>query len=214
MTAMDHDYNRMLWEETSDIAKFLEELSDDDLDVDSLCEGWRVRDVAAHMAWGHTAPLSEMLSLAVRNRLDVDKASKDGSIAFADNRSSDDLKEVFSGVARNHTRRGIARFIPGKMAFTDHLIHHQDMRRPLDRQRDIPEERLVAALDVLPKLGTIDSNKRARDLRLRATDADWTHGDGPEVSGPAEALIMALGGRPAALDDLSGEGLDTLSARV
>jgi hypothetical protein len=49
---------------------------------------------------------------------------------------------------------------------------------------------------------------------LRATDIDWEHGRGPEVSGSGEALLMAMSGRPAALTDLTGPGQPTLAARL
>jgi hypothetical protein len=50
-------------------------------------------------------------------------------------------------------------------------------------------------------------------LKLVATDMSWSHGSGPEVSGPAEALVMMMAGRVGALDDLSGEGRAELVAR-
>jgi len=62
-----------------------------------------------------------------------------------------------------------------------------------------------------PRLG---AGRRIRGLRLRATDIDWAHGDGPEVTGPGEALLMAMSGRRAALADLSGPGLATLAKRL
>ena len=50
------------------------------------------------------------------------------------------------------------------------------------------------------------AKKRIAGLKLTATDMDWSHGNGPEVTGPAEALVMMMAGRSVALDDLSGEG--------
>jgi len=50
-------------------------------------------------------------------------------------------------------------------------------------------------------------------LKLRATDVDWTFGDGPEVAGPGMDLILAMSGRASALDDCTGEGVATLRAR-
>ena len=46
-----------------------------------------------------------------------------------------------------------------------------------------------------------------------ATDMDWSHGNGPEVTGPAEALVMMMAGRLVALDELTGEGKITLVTR-
>jgi hypothetical protein len=54
---------------------------------------------------------------------------------------------------------------------------------------------------------------RLTGLRLRATDQDWSAGDGPEVAGPSEAIALAATGRAVALDDLAGEGLPILRAR-
>jgi hypothetical protein len=50
--------------------------------------------------------------------------------------------------------------------------------------------------------------------KLTATDMDWSHGSGPEVIGPAEALVMMMAGRLGALDDLSGEGKAVLATRA
>ncbi|MFC7489506.1 MULTISPECIES: hypothetical protein [unclassified Knoellia] len=48
-------------------------------------------------------------------------------------------------------------------------------------------------------------------MRLRATDSDVVIGDGPEVSGPALSLLLAVSGRDAALADLDGPGLPALT---
>src|SRR5690606_9049743 len=53
----------------------------------------------------------------------------------------------------------------------------------------------------------------ADGLRFVATDVSWSSGDGPEVSGPGEALALAMVGRTAALDDLTGEGVAELRRR-
>lgn len=54
----------------------------------------------------------------------------------------------------------------------------------------------------------------ARGLRLSPTDLDWTHGSGPEVTGPAEAVLMAITGRPSAIGELAGPGQPVLNARL
>jgi hypothetical protein len=98
------------------------------------------------------------------------------------------------------------------------VIHHQDMRRPLRLERAIPPERLTSVLDaVLTKTGGAGlrgSVKRAHGLRLRATDVDWAYGEGPEVTGPGESILMSLAGRTVALDDLCGAGFDELATRL
>jgi len=97
------------------------------------------------------------------------------------------------------------------------VIHHQDMRRPLGMRRAVPEERLRAALDVIltPRGSTnLGSFERGSGLRLQATDIDWSWGDGPEVLGPAESILMAVAGRRGTLADLSGPGLPILASRI
>jgi hypothetical protein len=79
----------------------------------------------------------------------------------------------------------------------------------------MPEERLVAALDIIPGLGGfVASKKRVAGLRLVATDVGWSHGDGPEVRGTGEAVLLAASGRPATLDELEGDGVRTLHERI
>ena len=97
------------------------------------------------------------------------------------------------------------------------VIHHQDMRRVLGIPRVVPEERVRAALDVVltPRGSTnLGSCDRAARLRLQADDINWSWGSGPEVTGTAEAILMAVAGRPAALADLSGKGVAVLAGRV
>jgi uncharacterized protein (TIGR03083 family) len=109
---------------------------------------------------------------------------------------------------------------PGKCALVnlgEMMIHQQDVRRPLGLTRPIPADRITPVLDF--SLGRASSalvpgsRKRAVGLRLVTTDMDWSVGDGPEVRGPSEALMMALNGRVSAVDDLQGPGVPTLASR-
>jgi hypothetical protein len=60
----------------------------------------------------------------------------------------------------------------------------------------------------------IGSKRRIAGLTLLATDAEWSHGTGPEVAGPVLSLVMAMTGRMLALDDLTGDGVATLRSRA
>ena len=98
------------------------------------------------------------------------------------------------------------------MMLSDVLIHQQDVRRPLGLTRVIPTDRLECALDteVTNKFVSGDGKR----FNLRATDIDWNYGEGPEVTGSAEALLMVIARRKSATRDLSGPGAATLSARL
>jgi uncharacterized protein (TIGR03083 family) len=98
----------------------------------------------------------------------------------------------------------------------DVLVHGQDVARPLGRSRAMPADR------VLPALGHVWSSafygradRRFRGLRLIATDADWSAGEGPrEVCGPSGALLLLATGRPAGLSDVTGTGVPEAAARL
>jgi uncharacterized protein (TIGR03083 family) len=117
--------------------------------------------------------------------------------------------------------RGVGRVVPASAMLVEVLVHGQDIRRPLGLQRQIPAERLqvllpraVSAASYVPGFGFTGGRWRARGLRLSATDLDWTWGSGPDVSGAAEPILLAVLGRPAALADLSGAGVATLARRM
>jgi hypothetical protein len=56
--------------------------------------------------------------------------------------------------------------------------------------------------------------RTVRGLRLVAEDLDWSHGEGPEVHGSAEALLLAMTGRPVERGELTGPGASTLLDRL
>lgn len=209
------DYNRLRWDELASISEFVDTLSDEQWNHATLCEGWRVRDVISHMTLGYTTPMLPLIGMLAKYRFNIPKASAKGSVEYGSEHTSAELRTAFESIHRNHVRKGIAKVIPTKEGLLDHVVHHQDMRRQLGLPRQIPEERLVAALTAAPKIsGFVGSKKRAADLQLTATDIDWTHGEGPEVRGPGEAILLALTGRAVALDELIGEGVATLRARI
>lgn len=209
------DYSRLRWDELASISEFVSALSDEQWNQATLCEGWRVRDVISHMTLGYTTPMLPLVGELAKYRFNVPKASAGLSVKYGTDHTPDQLKATFQSIHRDHVRKGIARVIPTKEGLLDHVVHHQDMRRPLGMQRQVPEERLVAALGVAPGVnGFVGSKKRAAGLRLVATDVEWTNGDGPEVRGSGEAILLALTGRPIVLDELAGEGVATLRERL
>ncbi len=209
------DYDRMRWDELASISEFVNTLSDEQWNQATLCEGWRVRDVISHMTLGYTTPMLPLIGELAKYRFNVPKASAELSVEYGSEHTPAQLKATFESIHRDHIRKGIAKVIPTKEGLLDHVVHHQDMRRPLGMQRQIPEERLVAALGVAPGLnGFVGSKKRAAGLHLVATDVDWSHGDGPEVRGSGESILLAVTGRAAVLNELTGDGVATLRARL
>ena len=95
------------------------------------------------------------------------------------------------------------------------MVHAEDIRRPLGIVHDYPVDALTRLADFYTGSNLlIGAKKRVAGLTLRTTDADWSTGSGPEVAGPAIAIVMAMTGRTVAYHELTGDGVDTLRART
>lgn len=197
-------------EERSDLLTLLRELTADQWDAPSLCARWRVRDVAHHIVSYEDLTWVALVGTFLRGGLRVGKVNE---VALRRRRGLDP-DGIIDLVARHQRPRGLTAGMGGGIALTDGTIHHQDIRRGLGLPRTIPEHRLVPVLDFSMQAPTLPSKRNGRGLALVATDLDWSHGAGPEVRGPGEALLMAVAGRAQALDELSGDGLPTLRHRV
>ncbi|MGH3596090.1 MAG: maleylpyruvate isomerase family mycothiol-dependent enzyme, partial [Mycobacterium sp.] len=110
--------------------------------------------------------------------------------------------------------RGLTSGFGGMIALVDGMIHQQDIRRPLGIGRVIPPKRQETVLNYALRSPAVRGARRARGVRLVATDLDWVHGSGPEVTGPGEALLMAMAARPDALNQLTGPGKALLAQRI
>ena len=203
------DTLRLARDERADLADFLDTLTSEPWDGPTLCARWRVRDVVAHVISYEELSKVGLVGRVLRGGLAGDRVNAVGVRDYAD-RSPAQLVALL----RDHLNpRGLTAGFGGRIALTDGLIHHQDIRRALDRPRTIPAERLRVALDFGRTAPTIHARSRIRGLRLVATDLDWSTGDGPLVEGPAEPLLMAIAGRPTT-DELAGPGLPTLVSRI
>lgn len=203
----------MVWAEHDELRTLLAGLAAEDWERPSLCGAWKVRDVVAHLiSMNEAGPLGFLQATASIHWFNGTGVARRASL------TPDELLDAFE---RSMGIRGLGRVVPPSAMLVEALVHSQDIHRPLGLQREIPAERLLVLLpravslaSHVPGFGFTGGRTRANGLRLRASDLDWTWGTGPVVSGPAEALLMAVLGRPAALDDLSGEGLHTLAGRM
>jgi uncharacterized protein (TIGR03083 family) len=204
-------YRRLHDAENAEFSAFLHSLPDAEWERPSLCDGWRVRDVVGHILYGNEMNLLTLPLRLARYGFSSDKSGKAYSIARAEGQPVAELRRAFDN---RDPWAGTCKVFTPKLVLLDRLVHQQDIRRALDRPREIPEERLVAALDATPTLGSVfGARKRTKGLRFVADDVAWSWGDGPEVTGPGEALLMAMLGRRDALDDLRGDGLATFASR-
>jgi uncharacterized protein (TIGR03083 family) len=176
----------------------------------SLCGDWSVRETAAHIVLGaeQTTPhfLARMAANGFRFNTMMDRdARRTGALA------PDEL------IARLRARVTTTNKppAPALTMLGEVVVHSDDIRRALGLQHDSNPDVLIACLEMYKNTSfPVGTKKRIDGLRLVATDVDWSHGAGAEVTGPAMPMVMAMTGRAAGLDDLGGEGLATLRRRM
>jgi uncharacterized protein (TIGR03083 family) len=195
-TAID-DHRRAL-------VHLLEGLSEEEWRQSSLCDGWTVRQVAAHLALQNTT-----WSMMPRAVLDlVRHGGMNGAIHAMACRHAELPVEVIVGEIRD--RIGVWRPLPTvtfRETAIDYLVHGQDIAVPLGRSLQMPPGLAILAADrVWSRPRMFHARKKLAGFRLAADDAPWAVGQGHEICGPIGALLLLLTGRPAALPELSGSG--------
>ena len=189
----------------------LEHFDDHRWETRSLCREWTVHDVVAHLVdTARTTRLGFLVGLA-RARFDFDRQNSRG-VERERRASPEETLEQLRRVAS----RTSGPPAPLDTRLVEEVVHGEDIRRPLGLTRSYPREAVVRSLRLQAR--TPASFGGAKELvarvRLTAADADVSIGDGPEVSGTALSLLLAVSGRRVALDDLDGPGLDALTAAI
>jgi uncharacterized protein (TIGR03083 family) len=196
--------------ERRDLLELLNGLGDGEWDAPTLCDGWAVRDVVAHVISYDGVGPAGLGKQLVQGRFLLTKIN---SLGVA--RLRDAPPEVLlAAVERNLRPSGLTARFGGRISLTDGLIHQQDIRRSLRMPRAVPQERLRVALNFALFAPPIRGAWTVRGTRVAATDLDWAFGAGPEACGTGEAVLMAMAGRRGVADDLSGRGVERLRARL
>lgn len=204
------EVRRLAREERADFTAFLATLTPQQWQAPTLCAGWRVRDVAAHVISYDDLHARSLLTLAARGRFRVSHINA-AALARYNARSPEQLLALLT---EHPQPRGLPAALGGRVGLVETLIHHQDIRRALGQPRPVPAERLLPALRVALIAPDIAGPWRIRGIRLVAADLRFSAGVGPEVRGTAEALLMAIAGRRAVLSELSGPGQTKLASRI
>ncbi|MDY6997821.1 MAG: maleylpyruvate isomerase family mycothiol-dependent enzyme [Actinomycetota bacterium] len=180
----------------AELADLIDAIDADDpgrWDTPSLCTGWTVRNVAAHLTHS-TLPMPRMLAEAARHGFRFG--------AVVDRMALQDARPPAELAANLRRIVGCRRHPPGTSELEpliDVLVHAQDICVPLGIDRAMPADAAVAAAErVWAKGLPFQRPVRPAGVRMVATDADFAVGDGPEVmSAPIRDLLMVLTGRPA-----------------
>lgn len=199
-------------QERRTLADLLDGVTADEWESPSLCSEWRIRDVAAHVALlpDPPGPLAMGIGM-VRARGNFHRLNQQIAVRHARHSPEELVAEL-----RQHAgSRRIPVVTSARNVLFDILVHGQDIAVPLGRLRRMDVEAARAGAERVWTMGwPFHARRRLRGLRLIATDVDWAVGRGPEVTGPVQAHLLALTGRPAALRELTGAGTTTLAGRL
>lgn len=193
------------------VASLLDDLDDAQLATPSLCAGWDVQTVAAHIVSTVTAGTSTFLRLALRRRSmarAIDELARRGARLPA--------AEIAASLHRCADRPISPPLFGPVGPLADILVHGGDIRIPLGLPFQPDPELAALAMDFLTGMwpfGFVPVG-RLRGVSLRATDVSRVWRSGAEIRGPVSALMMAACGRNALLGLLEGPGLPRLSQRL
>ena len=176
--------------ERSWLADLLESLPQVAWERPSLCEGWSVRDVGAHLTFSH-ARLRDIAWPALRAGFRYNAMIKDTALHCPF--THEEIVATLRGFVGS---RRTAPFVTEREPLLDVLVHAQDICLPLGIDHPMPVQAAVAAADrVLCLRGPMRLWKPPHDVRLVATDADWTYGAGPVMQAPMQSHLLTLTGR-------------------
>ena len=192
-------------------ADYLSTLSATQWDGRTWCDDWSVKGVTAHLLVSPTMSKGQIFRAFMGSGFNLDKMSAKLVTRMTAAMSTEQI------VTATRESAAVQSAPPGLKpigVLSEVLVHAGDISLALVKRFELPIAHYTMALEhmkaVQPVLGC---KKRIAGLRLRATDSDWTTGDGPLVEGTAQLLLAAMTGRRQACDALTGEGVDELRRR-
>ena len=208
---MDKDTSwRVVDERRVVVVDLLDSLGPDEWATPSLCDGWTVRDVSAHLSMAATSSVADVVPWVVRSRGSFDRMIRDSAIDRA-RRPTTQIVDDLRGVV------GSRRLAPGTLwrdPLLDVIVHAPDIARPLGISVGVHPDAARTAVDwAWTRVFPFFPGRRLRGLRLVADDVSWSRGHGLELRGPVESLLLVSTGRATGLTELDGPGLDLARER-
>lgn len=194
------------------LADFFDGLDDHEWQTASLCPGWTVHDVAAHMTLSTRTTLLGTIKGAIRARGNFDRMEADLARERAARFGPAELIAQLRETAGSAHRAPLSSPLD---PLVDAVVHGQDVARPLGRPREMPAEQTVAALEHVLASRFYGARKRLAGTRLVATDREWSAGEGQdEIRGAVGDLLLVATGRAAGLAGVSGPGAERIAATL
>jgi uncharacterized protein (TIGR03083 family) len=198
---------RHIHHERDTLAATLRTLTPQQWEHDSLCEGWTVKDVAAHVISTPQLGFTGTMGVFLRNLgRGYNKMIFRETKRLSERQSTDQILADFETYA---TSRKKVATVTTVEPLIDALVHHQDIIRPLGLRHDMDPSAAAVAADRVRLLAPLMGTRRiVTSVRMVATDVDWDRGKGPVVEGPMQELLMLCAGREPDGALLGGEGAE------
>jgi uncharacterized protein (TIGR03083 family) len=195
------------------LAGLLDDLSEHEWQQPSLCGGWTVRDVAAHMTLQQLGACAA-IAMMLRHRGDTDRAIRECARQRAAALSTGQIIAAIRAMtgSRQHNFG-----VTYREALIDILVHAQDIAIPLGHRHPMPPEAAAAAVTRIWTMRwppPFPASRTMQRFQVTASDTAWTAGHGPAVQAPISAILLLSAGRLVALPKLAGDGAAELTARL
>ncbi|MGW9174944.1 maleylpyruvate isomerase family mycothiol-dependent enzyme [Streptomyces decoyicus] len=188
--------------ERRELADLLDGLTAGQWEAPTLCAGWRVRDVAAHMSMGFRYSLPKIAAELFRARGNIHR--------MADRCARRDAAAASTGELADHLRDNAHH--PWKppvggitSALGHDVVHGLDITVALGLDRRVPEDRIRILLEKVTLKSAAFFGADLSGTELRADDLDWSFGTGTPLSGAAQDLLLVAFGRKLPPGRLHGE---------
>ncbi|MER7155514.1 maleylpyruvate isomerase family mycothiol-dependent enzyme [Streptomyces lydicus] len=203
------DLTTVIAAERRELADLLDGLPDEQWDAPTLCAGWRVREVAAHMSMGFRYSFPKVAAELVRaggslHRMTDRLARRDAAAASP---------RQLAGFLRDNAHHPWTPPVGGLASALGHdVVHGLDITVALGHDRRVPEDRLRVLLDHVTARSARFFGADLAGIQLRATDLDWSFGTGTPLTGTGADLLLVAFGRKLPAGRLHGEPQDRFVA--
>ncbi|WP_269856745.1 maleylpyruvate isomerase family mycothiol-dependent enzyme [Streptomyces sp. RPT161] len=191
--------------ERRELADLLDGLSEKQWDAPTLCSGWRVRHVAAHMSMGFRYSFAKTAWELVKAGGNLHRMTDRCARADAAAHSTRALAASMRDNANHPWKPPVGGF---ESALGHDVVHGLDITVALGLDRRVPEERLRILLGTISSRSLRFFGADLLGVQLRANDLDWTYGTGNPVSGTVQDLLLLAYGRKVPAGHLAGEQCD------
>ena len=194
--------------------ELLEQLSDEEWRHPSLCDGWTVRDVAAHLGLQQMSLGAAVLS-AIKHPGGLNRMIRESARSRAGLPTEQLVADIRATAGSRRHNIGVTSL----ETLIDILVHGQDIAIPLGRTIEIDT---AAAALAATRVWSYRNKGKSRvfdnvplgSYQFTATDTHWSVGNGDTISGPIAAILLLLTGRAAAVTQLNGNGIGKLRAQI